>query len=149
MKLARILVASIGLAVYGVGAVIALFSPVPVSDDYPRIVDTVLEFFYRAGGPLGFGIVEVEMLLNVLVFVPIGVFAAMLLPRKLWWVAVLGGAALSTAAEAFQYVVLSSRVGSLRDVVLNVVGTALGALVVFGIRTYIRRREVERAGTRG
>ena len=139
MKLARILVASIGLAVYGVGAVIALFFAGSGERRLPaHRRHHASDFFYRAGGPLGFGIVEVEMLLNVLVFVPIGVFAAMLLPRRLWWVAVLGGAALSAAAEAFQYVVLSSRVGSVRDVVLNIVGTALGALVVFGIRTYIR-----------
>jgi glycopeptide antibiotics resistance protein len=147
--LIRILVGAIGLAIYGVGAVVALFSPVPVSDDYPRIVDTLLDFFYRIGGPLGFGVVEVEMLLNVLVFIPIGVFGAMLLPRGLWWIAVLAGAALSIAAELFQSAVLTSRVGSLRDVLLNILGTAIGSFATWLVRKLASRRAVDGVRTSG
>ncbi len=76
----------------------------------------------------------------MLVFIPIGVFGAMLLPRGLWWVAVLAGTALSAAAETFQAMVLSSRVGSVRVVVLNVAGTLIGAFATWAVRKVASRR---------
>ncbi len=36
-------------------------------------------------------VVDLEILANVLIFIPIGVLGAMVLPRQLWWVAVLAG----------------------------------------------------------
>lgn len=137
MSVARAAVGWIGLAVYGVGALIALFFPIQGASG--RLVDLALDTLARATAPFDLGIVEVEMLANVLVFIPIGVFTAMVLPRRLWWIAVLAGATLSTAAELFQNFVLASRVGSVRDVFLNIAGTALGAILV-----RIVRREADR-----
>lgn len=130
----RVVVGWVGLVGYGIAAVIALFFPIYGGRGATVLVDAVLGFFERVTAPLGLGIVGVEMLANVLVFVPIGVFAAMILPRAGWWIAVIGGAVLSMSAELFQDAVLSSRVGSVRDVILNIAGTFIGAFGTWVVR---------------
>lgn len=138
MTAVRLVVGGVGLAVYGVGAVVALFFPMAggttssLADEGLALLDWLTG--YR------FGVVGLEQLANVLVFIPIGVFVAMLLPRWMWWVAVLLGLALSVAAETFQAVVLSSRVGSVRDVVLNLLGALIGAFLTWLVRWLIGRR---------
>lgn len=138
MRAARLIVGGVGLAAYGVGLLVALFFPIyggatsDLVDDGLAVLDRLT--FYQ------FGLADLEIIANVLIFIPIGIFGAMLLPRRMWWVAVLAGAALSIVAELFQGVVLSSRVGSVRDVVLNVAGTLLGAFGVWCVRRLAARR---------
>lgn len=120
------------------GLLVALFFPIyggatsELVDDGLAVLDR-LTFFQ-------FGLADLEVIANVLIFIPIGIFGAMLLPRRMWWVAVLAGAALSAVAELFQAVMLSSRVGSLRDVVLNVGGTLLGAFGTWVVRKVASRK---------
>jgi glycopeptide antibiotics resistance protein len=132
MTTARLIVGGVGLAVYGVGALVALFFPIAGGTTSEIVGEGLSVLDWLTAYQLG--VVDLEILANVLIFVPIGVFGAMLLPRGLWWVAVLAGAALSAAAEVFQSVVLSSRVGSIRDVVLNIAGTLIGALATWVVR---------------
>lgn len=74
----------------------------------------------------------IEMLGNVLVFVPCGVALALLQPlssvrgARLWRTA-LCGAALSASIELLQHLT-ATRVPSWRDVLLNTLGVLLGAL---------------------
>jgi glycopeptide antibiotics resistance protein len=80
------------------------------------------------------------VLLNVLLFVPVGALLAALL-RGRWWAAVLVAALCSAAIEAVQSRWLE-RIGSVDDLVANTVGAALGALAL----TLRRRRRSRRAG---
>lgn len=68
------------------------------------------------------------VLLNVLLFVPIGALLALAM-RGAWWWATLVAALLSTAAELTQWQWLE-RQGQWQDVVANTVGALLGAWAV-------------------
>ncbi len=82
---------------------------------------------------LGFSAVtrsNVEIGLNVLLFVPLGVLGLVLWPRLRWWGWALVGVALSGFIEGFQGAFLPGRVSSPTDVVANTAGALLGALAV-------------------
>ncbi|MFC8733966.1 VanZ family protein [Luteimicrobium sp. NPDC057192] len=84
-----------------------------------------------------------EVLGNVLVFVPFGVYLGLLAPRRAWWwtwARALGVVALTSAAlEAAQYVLA---VGStdVSDVLANTAGGVAGLVVVALVRLVLRGR---------
>ena len=80
------------------------------------------------------------VLLNVVLFVPVGALLAALL-RGRWWAAVLVAGLCSAAIEVVQSRWLE-RVGDVDDLVANTVGAALGALAI----TLRTRRRSRRAG---
>jgi len=97
---------------------------VPFLDVYDRIAS-------------GFGTLSSEapdIVLNVLLFMPFGVWAALRLGRSWMTAAVVGGAILSVGIEVSQALEATGRAASTTDVVTNTVGTALGFLVGLGIR---------------
>lgn len=68
------------------------------------------------------------VLLNVLLFVPLGALFVVVTGRT-WWLAVVVAAAGSTAIEVVQGVFLA-REATWQDVAANTVGAAIGALAV-------------------
>jgi glycopeptide antibiotics resistance protein len=68
------------------------------------------------------------VLLNVLLFVPLGALLV-LLARRPWWLATAAAAAASLAIEAVQWLWLD-RQGTWLDVAANSLGAAIGALAV-------------------
>ena len=72
------------------------------------------------------------VLLNVLLFVPLGALFVVVTGRA-WWLAVGVAAAGSTAIEVVQRVFLA-REGTWQDVAANTVGAAIGALAVSLLR---------------
>ena len=82
----------------------------------------------------------IDFVANVGFFVPIGLIAALLLPWRVWWLAIPLGAALSGALELGQALFLPERYASWTDVLANSLGAALGALVGAAIRAASRRR---------
>jgi len=84
-----------------------------------------------------------EVLGNVLVFVPFGVYLALLAPHRPWWrtwARALGSVALTSAAlEVAQYVLA---VGStdISDVLANTAGGVAGLVLVALVRLVLRRR---------
>jgi hypothetical protein len=98
--------------------------------------------FFRYDWPIAPGWALPEhygVLLNVLLFVPVGALLAALLGR--WWAAVLVAASCSAAIEVVQSRWLE-RIGSVDDLVANTLGAALGALAL----TLRRRHRSRRAG---
>lgn len=88
----------------------------------------------------------VEGLANVALFIPLGFFLALLLPRRLFLVAALLCVVGSVGIEAFQGAFLPGRVADVRDVIHNSTGGLIGAVVaVLGRVLFIPRR---RAGGR-
>ncbi|WP_210649308.1 VanZ family protein [Nocardioides sp. SYSU D00065] len=83
--------------------------------------------------------------LNVVLFVPLGVIAA-LLTRWSWWRVVLAAALASTAIEVVQWLFLD-RVGDEADVAANTLGAALGAGAV-SLLARLRSRRAGRPGRR-
>ncbi len=72
---------------------------------------------------------EVDDLLNVLLFVPLGATLALLLGRRLWPIAIVAAFALSVAVE-FAQRSIPGRVPDGDDVLWNTVGAAIGVLAV-------------------
>ena len=77
--------------------------------------------------------IGVDQLLNGLLFVPLGAAVAALLPRRVWWLAMVAGLALSITVEYLQ-ASIPGRVPDLDDVLWNTVGTAIGVLAVTLLR---------------
>ncbi len=71
----------------------------------------------------------VDVVLNTLLFVPFGL--ALALTGASWWRVVLVALCVTTGIEALQLTVVPGRDASLSDLVTNVTGAALGALLAF------------------
>ncbi|WP_136709506.1 VanZ family protein [Agromyces sp. H66] len=74
-----------------------------------------------------------EMAFNVAMFIPVGVFAALLLPRRRWPFAVVAGFAFTALIELVQ-VPAADRISDPRDLVMNAGGAVFGVLLVLVAR---------------
>jgi len=74
-----------------------------------------------------------EMAFNVVLFVPVGLLAALLIPRRRWPLALLAGLAFTTLIELVQ-VPEPDRVSDPRDLVMNTSGAVLGVVLVLAAR---------------
>jgi glycopeptide antibiotics resistance protein len=92
-----------------------------------------------------------EFLANVAMFVPVGVIAALWLPRRWWMLGALVAVVLSVGIEFAQAVYLPYRVADPRDVLSNGLGGLIGATAVGFVRSLLperrRRRRPLRART--
>lgn len=107
-------------------AVVALVVLTPVS--YEAIVNTLSNWMRDSLGLTSFGAGWIEFTANILMFVPLG-FLLTLLLRHHWW-----GVALALALSAFveiAQIVIPSRQPSLRDILANVLGAAIGAALAW------------------
>lgn len=71
-----------------------------------------------------------EFLANIAMFVPVGMIAAMWLPRRWWFVAAVLAVGLSAGIEIAQGALLPYRVADPHDVLSNGMGGLLGATLV-------------------
>lgn len=86
-----------------------------------------------------------EFLANIAMFVPVGMIAALWLPRRWWILGALVGVALSAGIELAQAELLPYRVADPRDVLSNGLGGLLGATLVGLVRSVMpapRRRRL-------
>ncbi|WP_162272755.1 VanZ family protein [Nocardia lijiangensis] len=105
-------------------------SAVPLRDFVATLTDSPSSAFVQIGA-------------NTLLFVPLGFFLPLRLPRfagvlRMTWT----GAAVSATLEISQYVFDLGRVSSVDDVLMNAAGAGLGALLA---RTHVTRRETGRS----
>ncbi|WP_217182623.1 VanZ family protein [Streptomyces sp. AC495_CC817] len=103
-------------------------TPSRVEESMPNLLDLVLRGFHRLGWE-SLDFTRLEIIANVLVFVPIGILAFVLLPRRVWPVALLVGPALSVAIELAQRIALPHRAATVADVIANSTGSAIGVLL--------------------
>ena len=111
------------------------FWPTPVDRPLSGFLDDVFSALHENLLTAGINYGVVEGTANVILFFPLGLFLALLLPVRRWGLAALAGLFTSVAIEAVQYLLLSQRQASLRDVMNNALGALLGALVVRLART--------------
>ena len=98
----------------------------------------VSHLLVRAGVPHAFAGQVLEAILNVLMFVPLGLLLAFLMPSRRWWLAVLACAAVSFGVELIQAVALAGRSATLIDFIANTTGGAIGSLAAL---PWLRVRE--------
>ncbi|SIN90051.1 VanZ family protein [Agromyces cerinus] len=80
-----------------------------------------------------------EIAFNVAIFLPVGVLAALLTPRRRWPLAMAAGFGFTVFIELVQ-VLEPARISDPRDLVMNTTGAVLGVLIV------VFARGVRRAG---
>lgn len=88
---------------------------------------------------------RVEFTANVFMFIPIGTFFLLLFGRRLWFVAVAAGIALTMAIETVQ-LFLPNRVSDISDIIANSSGATIGVItgLILTAASARRRRDRER-----
>ena len=128
-----------------VGVLVVGFLPSPVDGGVEPLVRRILAWLQGLGAPVWVDYDFAQAVANVLFFVPVGFLGAVLLPRRVWWLAIPIGGVLSFAIEFGQLLFLPHRFASWGDVAANTIGAVLGAVIGFATRlAAARRREGSR-----
>lgn len=122
-------------------AIVTLSPRMPGTGTVERLVRRVLSELHQRELFTTIDYAAVEFVGNVLLFVPLGVFVAMLLPQRAWWVLLLIGIFCSALIEAAQAVFLLDRVADPRDVIANSLGFLIGAAAAIGFRLIVAHRD--------
>ena len=86
----------------------------------------------------------VEALANVALFIPLGALVLLWRPRWAWTHATLVALSATSLIELLQQLLRPERFASVRDVVANTLGGAIGAILVISWRRVLKRRTVRR-----
>ncbi|MDT0202379.1 VanZ family protein [Nocardioides sp. AE5] len=124
-------------AVYVAVAAYLVFWPQP--DTPGGAVASVSDLFAWLGLD-GFGPVQVEIALNVLLFVPLTVLGAVLWPQVRAWQWVVIAMVATLAIESTQYVALPGRSATVSDLIANTSGAILGLAPGIWLRAWLSRR---------
>ena len=95
-----------------------------------------------------------ELVENILIFVPFGVYAGMLVKERSWWKVILAGAGFSLILETLQYV-FAIGASDITDVINNTLRAALGMLWwkgvhrIAGERSFMIAQVIATIGTVG
>ena len=138
---ARPLIGGVLLASYVVVVLVATLWPTPLDQGYSAAIQKVLDVVHRNGVPDWFGYSKLEFTANVAMFVPLGFLAALLLPAKVWWLALFICPALSIAIELTQATFLAARFATATDVIANSIGAVIGILVAVILRSIVYERD--------
>ncbi len=116
--------------------------PTRVEERMPQLLTQVLDFFRTRLDWSWFGVSQLEVISNVVVFIPVGILAFMILPRRIRFASLLVGPLLSGAIEIWQAIALPVRDATFADVVANSAGATIGVGLSFLV-TLLRTRTLE------
>ncbi|PQZ91092.1 hypothetical protein CQ018_14095 [Arthrobacter sp. MYb227] len=110
----------------------------------PEVISTALKSMQKYGfsDRVRFG--HIEAAANILFFIPLGALLPLWFKTRQWVTALFTCFAISVAVESVQFIILSNRVGSIRDVICNSIGAGFGVLLTW-IVIEIRVRKVTNA----
>lgn len=114
------------LVLYALVLGVIAFWPVPVDRGAEGLLKEI-----SSGIPwLSYAVIEATA--NVLLFVPLGILLARVLPRRRWLVVPIAFVATMTI-EFSQALLLSERTPSVGDVIANVTGAVIGLAIVIAV----------------
>lgn len=116
--------------------------PQPIDSGNDRWLWRALRFFSRHDLTDWITYQRVEFTANVFMFIPVGMFFLLLFGRRLWFVALLFGVALTCAIETIQRF-LPDRVSDISDILANSAGTFIGVVFVLVV-TASKARQLRR-----
>jgi len=94
-----------------------------------------------AGLSMSFGINRLSLIMNVLMFIPLGVLTGLVLDRRRQiWIGVVAFPVLSALIEWTQGTFLPGRMADVGDIVANSVGGWIGLAVAVVIQNALQRR---------
>lgn len=96
-----------------------------------ELVSEVLRTMQQHGFGAGVRFGHVEAAANVLFFVPLGALFPLWFRNRRWITTWLMCVGISLTVEVVQFLFLSNRVGSVRDVICNGLGAALGVVLTW------------------
>ena len=138
---ARTSIGGVLLVSYVIIILFATMWPTPLDQGYGAAIEKVLDVVHRNGVPQWFGYNKLEFSANVAMFIPLGFLAALLLPARIWWLALLICPALSIAIELTQATFLAARFATVTDVVANSIGAVIGILIAVVLRSVVYERD--------
>lgn len=118
---------------YLCGVAVLTMTPQRTWDGPVGLVRVGIAHLHDQGVAPGVGFIGVQTIANVLMFVPIGAFAAAALGVRWWWLATVCCIVLTVAIESTQRGI-PGRVSGERDLIANAVGGLLGVLLVVAVR---------------
>jgi glycopeptide antibiotics resistance protein len=121
--------------------VVTLTPRMPGSGFVARFVVWALRELHERNLFLWVEFLDVEFFGNILMFVPLGIFTALLISRRAWWLLLVLGTALSGIIETSQYLFLPDRFPEWRDVLSNSLGFLIGAALSVGLRLLVAHRD--------
>ncbi|MFC3298637.1 Predicted integral membrane protein [Arthrobacter agilis] len=123
-----------------VAAALIVLSPFPADRGVGSGLRRVLAGLQRLGFPAWFDYAFVEFTANIVMFVPLGLFFFILMPRGWRWLGPVVRFGLSCGVELTQLVLLPQRVASGWDVLANTSGALIGTTVAWLLLRAERRR---------
>ena len=126
-RLTRGIAVALGIPFFA-GLALLTLTPARVEDTMPNLLDLVLSAAHRLGWD-SLDFTRLEIIANVLVFVPVGILAFILVPRRFWPLAVVVGPALSLSIEIAQRLALPHRAATVTDVIANSGGALIGVFL--------------------
>lgn len=122
-------------------AVVTLTPQMPGSGFVTRMVARVLASLHYRGLFLSVDFSTIEFLGNILMFVPLGIFVAMLISQRHWWLLLFTGTLMSGVIELGQMLFLPGRVPEVRDLISNSTGFLIGAICAVLVRLLVAHRD--------
>jgi glycopeptide antibiotics resistance protein len=126
---------------YGSIVLVATMWPTPLDRGFESSVSRLLDVLHRNGVPEWFGYNKLEFSANVAMFIPLGFLVSLLLPARVWWLALVISPGLSVGIELTQAFALSARFATAADVAANSIGGLIGTLLAVILRSAIYQRD--------
>lgn len=141
---ARLWLGGICLLAALAGVLLITLWPVPIDTGYSGAISKLLGVLHRNGIPEWFGYNKLEFSANVAMFVPLGFLVELLLPTRMWWLALVLCPLFSVSIELTQGFFLSARFSSATDVLSNSIGAIIGitAAVILRLIVDVRDRKI-------
>lgn len=118
----------IAVAIFGMVIAVITLWPGPPSPGGQSRLREFLGAGHANGIPTWITFELVEFVANIVMFLPVGFFGALVLSRHRW-MAVLAATLASAVIETIQALALPQRDGTVRDVIANTLGALLGYLL--------------------
>jgi VanZ family protein len=128
--------------VYVVVLALIAFTSRPVDQGLGPRLERVLTAVHRLGVPGWVDYATVEFSANIALFVPLGLFVVLLVGIERWWWGPVAGLLASGVIELGQLLFLPGRFASADDVLANMSGAVVGALVGVVVLDVLHRRTV-------
>ncbi|MBC7762681.1 MAG: VanZ family protein [Candidatus Saccharibacteria bacterium] len=138
---ARLWIGFVSLAVCLTTVLLVTMWPVPVDTGYGASISKLLGVLHRNGIPEWIGYNKLEFFANIVMFIPLGFLTALLLPARIWWLALVICPAFSICIELTQLAFLPARFATLSDVLSNSLGAVLGVTVAVSLRLVVDVRD--------
>ena len=136
------------LVTYFAALAIIGYWPTPVDEPAWEALDAFFSWLHHQGAPRWINYKLLEAGANVLLFVPVGALCVATFRRNTWLQNVAIGLMVSASMELGQFLFLTRRDASSRDLITNTTGTVIGVFLAYALVWWLKRRQAQRGQAR-